>query len=102
MAAALELRGHGTPEFYGYLVAKQIRERGGSRLTAHGTMYKALERMEAAGLLTSRWEDDSTAEEGRPRRKLYTVTPVGEERLAEWQGTAQPTNARLSLRSVAP
>ena len=35
-----------------------MREQSGSRsLTGHGTLYKALGRLEEFGLLTSRWED---------------------------------------------
>jgi hypothetical protein len=69
----------GDPEFHGFAVARAIQERDGARrLTAHGTLYKALARMEHAGLLESRWEDADTATDaGRPRRRLYRVTPLG-------------------------
>jgi DNA-binding PadR family transcriptional regulator len=69
----------GTPEFHGFALAQRIQERDGARrLTAHGTLYKALARMEAAGLLESRWEDaDAAVADGRPRRRLYRVTPLG-------------------------
>jgi DNA-binding PadR family transcriptional regulator len=53
------------------------------QLTAHGTLYKALGRMAAAGLLESRWEEPELAlAEGRPRRRLYWVTGAGERALA--------------------
>ncbi|MBA3407463.1 MAG: helix-turn-helix transcriptional regulator, partial [Solirubrobacterales bacterium] len=59
-----------------------MRDQGGSRsLTAHGTLYKALSRLEEFGLLTSRWED-AAAVEGRPRRRLYELTGQG-ARVAE-------------------
>ena len=66
------------------MIAKDIQQREGKRLlTAHGTLYKALGRMEKAGLLTSEWEDPLiAAEEGRPRRRFYRVTPAGEMALA--------------------
>ena len=55
----------------------------GSTLTAHGTLYKALGRLEKAGLLESEWEDAAAAEdEGRPRRRLYSVTGAGALALA--------------------
>lgn len=66
-------------EFHGFAIATALAS-GSQRLTAHGTLYKALGRLEAAGLLTSRWEEP--APEGRPRRRLYTVTGAG-ERAAE-------------------
>lgn len=80
LAAGLELRGAGEPEFHGFQLAKELRERDEARrLTAHGTLYKALDRMERAGLLESQWEDPEIAvERGRPRRRLYRVTASGE------------------------
>jgi len=58
------------------------RSRSGSRaLTGHGTLYKALGRLEEFGLLSSRWED-AAAPEGRPRRRLYELTGEG-ARVAE-------------------
>ena len=63
--------------FHGFGLAQTMREQGGSRsLTAHGTLYKALSRLEEFGLLTSRWEDAAAAE-GRPRRRLYELTGQG-------------------------
>ena len=59
-----------------------MREQRGSRaLTGHGTLYKALGRLEAFGLLSSRWEAAAAAE-GRPRRRLYELTGEG-ARVAE-------------------
>ena len=93
--AGLELRRRGVAEFHGFLLAKEIKEREGARLlTAYGTLYKALDRMEKAGLLTSRWEDPLVAaDENRPRRRLYQVTVVGERALAE----ARPLPFRQGL-----
>ena len=74
---ALELRGE--PEFHGYAVAKELREHAEARrLTAHWTLYRALERLEQRSLLESRMEDPEIASaESRPRRRLYHVTAVG-------------------------
>jgi PadR family transcriptional regulator PadR len=95
LAAGIELRLAGTPEFHGFLVAKALREHDEARrLTAHGTLYKALDRLEKAGLLTSQWEDALlAADAGRPRRRLYTVTALGERALAQ---------ARAATGSAAP
>jgi DNA-binding PadR family transcriptional regulator len=63
--------------FHGFGLAQVMREQRGSRaLTAHGTLYKALGRLEEMGLLTSRWED-ADAVVGRPRRRLYELTAEG-------------------------
>lgn len=85
LEAALALRGSGDGEFHGFAIATEIREQDNARsLTAHGTLYKALGRMETAGLLESRWEDPELAvREGRPRRRLYRVTGLGERALHE-------------------
>jgi PadR family transcriptional regulator PadR len=85
LAAAIDLAAAGTNRFHGFLLAKQLRDADGAKLlTAHGTLYKALGRMETAGLLTSTWEDpDTAAVDGRPRRRLYEITPAGRAALAE-------------------
>jgi PadR family transcriptional regulator len=79
LEAGLDLRRGGNDQFHGFSIAREIQEHEGARrLTAHGTLYKALARLEKAGLLTSRWEDPARAEEeGRPRRRLYEVTGAG-------------------------
>ena len=84
LETAINLRRRGEEEFHGFAVAKEVAEREEARtLTAHGTLYKALERMQRAGLLESRWEDpDAAASEGRPRRRLYRITGLGEQALA--------------------
>jgi DNA-binding PadR family transcriptional regulator len=84
LEAGAELRTRGTVEFHGFMIAKAVKERDEARmLTAHGTLYKALGRMEKAGLLASRWEDPLVAAgAGRPRRRLYQVTAAGEAALA--------------------
>lgn len=90
LETGLALRRRGRAEFHGFLIAKEIQhERGADELTAHGTLYKALDRLERAGLLSSHWEDpDVAAEEGRPRRRLYTVTANGERALAAARAAA--------------
>jgi DNA-binding PadR family transcriptional regulator len=84
LATAVELVAAGTTRFHGFLLAKHLRDDEGAKLlTAHGTLYKALGRMEKAGLLASVWEDpDAAAAEGRPRRRLYEITAAGRAALA--------------------
>jgi DNA-binding PadR family transcriptional regulator len=86
--AALRMRRAGEDRFHGFALAKIIAG-DGSTLTAHGTLYKALGRLEKAGLLESDWEDAAAAEEdGRPRRRLYTVTGAGQLALAAHRAEA--------------
>ena len=84
LSAGVSLALGGSPEFHGYAVARELKEREEARrLTAHGTLYRALERLERAGLLLSRLEDPETAAaEQRPRRRLYHVTAAGEAALS--------------------
>ena len=50
--AGLQLRRGDRSRFHGFQLAKQIADHAGPRpLTAHGTLYKALQRLEEAGLL---------------------------------------------------
>jgi PadR family transcriptional regulator, regulatory protein PadR len=81
-AAACATDGEGP--FHGFAMAKRLREHEGSRrLTGHGTLYKALARLEEGGLLESWWEDAQVSQDaGRPRRRLYRITGVGETALA--------------------
>jgi len=71
--------------FHGFMIAKEIKEgEGAGLLTTHGTLYKALGRMEKAGLLESVWEDPLiAAEEGLPRRRSYNLTSAGEPALTK-------------------
>jgi DNA-binding PadR family transcriptional regulator len=88
--AAADLRRHGINEFHGYLIAREIKEHADNRLlTAYGTLYRALGRLEAMGLVASRWEDAMVAaEENRPRRRFYALTPAGEDAVAEAERAA--------------
>ena len=82
--ASIDLAQRGIPEAHGFLLAKAIRGSDGARrLTAYGTLYKALDRLEGGGYLASRWEDPMVAAaSSRPRRRFYRTTAVGERALA--------------------
>ena len=101
---AVALRADGVPAFHGYELAKRLGDGGDSRLlTAYGTLYRALARLEAMGLLQSRWEDpEIPARENRPGRRLYTVTPLGEAAAEEaGKASVQPAS-RPTRRRWAP
>ena len=101
LAAALELRGDGHESFHGFGLAQILREQRGSReLTAHGTLYKALGRLEDRGLLASRWEDPA-AVEGRPRRRLYELTADG-ARIARDAPARDATSSSPGSRRATP
>ena len=78
---------------HGYAIITALRERSdGAFDLAEGTIYPALHKLEAAGLVTSWWD----AASGR-RRRVYTLTPQGVKALAaertEWVGFARGMQA---------
>lgn len=79
--AALELRRRGVDAFHGYAIAKFIKDATEARrFVAQGTLYRALERLERRGLLTSQWEPlESAIPENRPPRRLYALTDAGKQ-----------------------
>jgi PadR family transcriptional regulator PadR len=74
-----------------------------------GTIYPILDRLLQAGWLDRRWEDIDPAAEGRPRRRLYRLTPVGapaarralDEHLASLQGSRSDSRHRARQPGVA-
>ena len=100
LIAAVHLSAKGNQSFYGFMMSKEIRDRKGARLlTAHGTLYRALARLEKQGHLDSRWEDPAlAADENRPRRKFYRLTATGVA-AAKTALADAPTNAS-PLRSA--
>ncbi len=103
LAALFDLRLRGQDEAHGFLIAKEMFDREAARLLiAHGTLYKALGRMEQAGVLESRWEDPMVAaDEGRPRRRFYSVTAAGEKAAAD-ADAAEAEEARSRTRAPRP
>jgi PadR family transcriptional regulator, regulatory protein PadR len=103
LSAGLELRNVGGSDFHGFQLAKELREQDEARrLTAHGTLYKALDRMQRAGLLESRWEDpEIAAEQGRPRRRLYRVTGDGEQAFDRAELDRAGASSNLTNRELA-
>ena len=78
---------------HGYAIIESVRERSdGAFDLPEGTVYPALHRLERAGLLSSRWSEDS----GR-RRRVYQITRRGQDALGrqhgDWRRFAQGVEA---------
>ena len=103
-ASAGALLRRGTTEFHGYELAKQLRDASDARLlTAYGTLYRALMRLEEMGLLKSRWEDpEIPARENRPGRRLYSLTGKGEAVIREHGRALRATRAARGNRRLRP
>jgi DNA-binding PadR family transcriptional regulator len=101
---AAKLRSRGTTEFYGYEMAKRIGDESNRRLlTAYGTLYRALGRLETMGLLQSQWEDPHIpARENRPGRRLYALTAAGEAAAQEARKTAGEKAPKRAPRRPVP
>lgn len=63
---------------------------------ASGTMYPLLMRLEDCGWLDSRWETDDPHALGRPRRRYYRVTGLGETRARAAARELEPLVGRLA------
>jgi PadR family transcriptional regulator, regulatory protein PadR len=65
-------------EDYGYAMIRRVREASGDRLQwAEGMLYPVLHRLEADGLIRSRW---GASPDGR-KRKYYEITAQGAKAL---------------------
>ena len=97
--AAADLRRRGVEEFHGYELAKSLSDLAECRLlTAYGTLYRALGRLEKMALLHSRREDPHiAARENRPGRRLYMLTALGEAAVKE-RSTATPAGTTRRAR----
>jgi len=98
----VQLRRRGTPEAHGFLIASELRTLGDQRrLTAYGTLYKALDRLADSGALERHWEEpEVAAQDSRPRRRYHRITPTGEAALAEAGGFRRAD--RKAERRAAP
>jgi DNA-binding PadR family transcriptional regulator len=85
LRTGIDLLRRGDGDFYGYAIAKELRDaEGARRLTGHGTLYRALDRLQRFGFISSRWEDpEEAAAADRPRRRLYRVTAAGQRAFEE-------------------
>lgn len=81
---------------HGYAVIEQLKQRSQGTLDLpEGTVYPALHRLEASGLLTSAWSEG----EGR-RRRIYSLTRRGERELGarrgEWRDFVRAVDAVMA------
>jgi|SRR5581483_6270591 len=80
---------------HGYAVIEELKRRSGGDLALpEGTVYPALHRLEAAGLLASSWSD------GARRRRVYRLTRRGRRELGirrtEWAQFVHTVEAVLA------
>ena len=83
---------------YGYEMVKAVNARTGGRLEwKEGTLYPALHRLEAEGLIAGRWADAPASEAPGRKRKYYSITRRGRAELArraeQWREFSSAVNA---------
>jgi len=65
---------------HGFEILRRLEEAGSGALKLkEGSLYPALYRLEAAGMVKGDWEDNATARRG-PRRRIYRLTQKGRRR----------------------
>ena len=101
---AVQLRQRGSAEFHGYEMARRLGDIADQKLlTAYGTLYRALGRLEEMGLLRSRREDpEIAARENRPGRRLYTLTAGADVAIEDARKAASDGPARRLRRKPLP
>lgn len=84
---------------HGYAIGRWLRDRSEEALAVgEGVLYPALHRLEARGLVESRWGESET---GR-RARLYSITPDGADELeseaSRWRAHARAVESILEPR----
>jgi len=73
-------------EAHGFEILKRLEEAGSGALQLkEGSLYPALYRLEAAGMVKAQWEKNDSPRRG-PRRRIYHLTAKGRRRLDEARG----------------
>ena len=71
---------------HGFEILKRLEQAGSGALSLkEGSLYPALYRLEAAGLIRGDWEAAEAARRG-PRRRIYRLTAKGGKRLEQAKG----------------
>jgi len=77
---------------HGYSLLNRLGEFGfNPDMLDPSLVYRALREMEATGLVTSEWNSESRG----PQRRVYKITPEGENDLAEWTGDLARTRQEI-------
>jgi len=85
---------------YGYRISKTVADvSSGGLEMKEATLYTAFRRLEQSGLIRSYWGDETTG----ARRRYYSITPEGRQKLekdrAMWQETRELLNILLEGES---
>jgi len=76
---------------HGYTLLEQLEKFGLGDMNS-SAIYRTLRDMEAAGWVTSTWDEEQT--QGPPRR-VYCLTALGDEMLAQWAQDLEKSKERI-------
>jgi transcriptional regulator len=84
---------------HGYELSQRLTQRSGGELGVHeGSLYPALHRLEAQGLIKSEWRENETGRDA----KFYVLTKAGrgqlDTELTQWERLSAAI--RLTLRNA--
>lgn len=83
---------------YGYEITKRISDLSqGALELKEATLYTAFRRMESSGYIISYWGNEGVG----ARRRYYSITPTGRDRLAEDQAAWEETRRVLNMLLAA-
>jgi PadR family transcriptional regulator PadR len=81
-------------DLHGWAIMKATKRSG-------PTVYGVLDRLEDTGWISGRWEDENP-ERGKPRRRLYGITPTGVAGARELLRERRPHALRSRSRESGP
>lgn len=91
---AIILRQLAKGDSYGYQINKNVTAlSGGAVEMKEATLYTAFRRLETAGYIRSYWGDEMSG----ARRRYYSITPAGLDKLTADQTAWQETKAQIDL-----
>jgi PadR family transcriptional regulator, regulatory protein PadR len=83
---------------HGYAIVKRLHKHSDGLLKlGEGQLYPALHKLEKSNMVIAHWDQ----QEGKPSRRVYSLTEVGREELkrqqSAWQKFAKSINSVLKL-----
>jgi PadR family transcriptional regulator PadR len=83
---------------YGYSLTNGLQQFGfRTEQLDVSIIYRALRDLEAAGLVSDSWDNNSLG----PPRRVYAITPAGRAALAEWMESLRQNRKELEMLEAA-
>ncbi len=91
-----------TGSLHGYRISQEIRARSGGLLkSGDNQIYPTLHALELEGRISAEWQP----QQGKPPRKVYSITGSGRQRLAhlheEWKAYSSQLSRLIGIEAFA-